>query len=272
MNRRRALTTFAIAAVPFLRPCRGADLDDAGARAAAELAVKSDGSGVGTQCLKTRRREEFEESLFNLRRQMVRDGKLNEELYIYEVVDIGCYQVKGDSLMAQVIDHPGTFGYVAVNRVTGKTYRLWSAPDARKDFNRLIADLDVHIRGQNEAMSVATVYREMALGPREGNVVYGSFQMKQLAEQSFYEAYIHVNWSKRFGTWWRRFQTSKPIDFDVVARRTPKGWIVTGRSFEGFGLTIPRSRISGRPVVAEWSALVSAQGEVVELTPRILFE
>jgi hypothetical protein len=203
---------------------------------------------------------------------MVRDGKLNEEFFMYEVVDIGCYQVEGDSLVVHSIDHPGTYGYVAVNKVTGKTYRLWSDPDAGREFNRLIADLGVEISEENEARSLATLYREMVLGPYKGNVVYDNFQVKQLAEESFYKAYIGVDWSKRFGGWWRRFQASKAIDFGVLARRVPKGWTVTGKSFEGFGLTIPRTQISGRPVVREWTVLISPKGGVAELTPRVLFE
>ena len=112
----------------------------------------------------------------------------------------------------------------------------------------------------------------MVSGPYEGNAVYDDFQLKQLAEQSFYKAFRGANWSKRFSEWWSRFQTMKPLRFDEVAHKVPEGWVVTGKSFEGFKLTIPRTEVSGRPAVVEWSVRVSPSGQVLEMSPRVIFQ
>jgi hypothetical protein len=250
----------------------GSDLDDVAARKAAVATVKSRQTGIGADCPKTRRKEQMEEDLFSLRSAMILDGKLNEDFFVYEVVEVGCYQVEGSSLVIHTIDHPGTFGYVAVNKLTGATYRLWSDPDANKDFNRLIADLGVKVGEENGAISLAVLYRQMVAGPYEGNAVYDNFQLKQLAEQSFYKAFRDANWSKRFNEWWGRFQAVKTLLFDEVARKVPEGWVVTGKSFEGFRLTIPRTEVSGRPAVVQWSIRVSPSGQALEMPSRVAFQ
>jgi hypothetical protein len=250
----------------------GSDLDDAAAREAAIAKVKSRHSWASADCLKTRRKEQLEEDLFGVRREMVLDGRLNESFFVYEVVDVGCFQVEDSLLVVDSIDHPGTFGYVAVNKITGMTYRLWSDQDASKDFNRLLGDLGVAVDEENGAKALAHLYRLMVTGPYEGNVVYDSFQVKQLAEQSFYRAFRDENWSKRFNAWFSRFKASHTVIFDEVARKVPEGWVVTGKSFVGFQLTIPRTKVSGQPTVAEWSIRISPSGQVLENPSRVVFQ
>src|SRR5215471_11977628 len=91
------------------------ELDDLSARQAAVDSIKARKGGISADCPKTRRKEELEEDLFSIRKEMVLQGKPNEEFFVYEVVDVGCYQIEGSSLVIHSIDHPGTFGYVAVN-------------------------------------------------------------------------------------------------------------------------------------------------------------
>jgi hypothetical protein len=253
-------------------PSSGFDLDDSEARKAAIASINSRQTGIAPDCLKTRRKEQLEEALFDLRREMVIDGKLNETYFVYEVVDVGCYTVEDSSLVIHTIDHPGTFGYVAVDKVSGKTYRLWADVDARSEFNRLMSDLGVNVTDGNDAIQVANLYRELALGPAEGNSVSDSFQLRQSAEKSFHNAYRHADWARRFDQWWRRFQSARIIEFGNSSRKVPEGWIVMGKSFEGFKLTIPRTEISGRASVLQWSLRISPDGRVAEIPSRVLFQ
>jgi hypothetical protein len=248
------------------------DLDDVSARHAAVASIKSRPGGIATDCPKTRRKEQLEDNLFDIRREMVLDGKLNESVFIYEVVDVGCYSVEDSSLLIHTIDHPGTFGYVAVDKVNGKTYRLWSDPDATQAFNQLVSDLGVAVHNDNAALRLAGLYRQVVTGPYEGNAIYDNFQLKQLSEQSFYRAFRETGWSKRFSEWWTRFQASKTVNFEPLVRKVPDGWVITGKSFEGFRLTIPRTTVSGHPAVLEWSIRISPSGQVVELPSRVVFE
>ena len=102
----------------------GSELEDVAARKAVVESMKSRQTGIGADCPKTRRKEPMEEQLFSLRSEKVVDGKLNENFLVYEVVEEGCYQVEDSSLVIYTIDHPGTYGYVAVNKLTRATYRL----------------------------------------------------------------------------------------------------------------------------------------------------
>ncbi|HWR37481.1 MAG TPA: hypothetical protein VN622_16585 [Clostridia bacterium] len=246
-------------------------LDDVAARDAAVASIKSRPGGIAADCPKTRRKEQLEDDLFALRREMVLDGKLNESLFIYEVVGVGCYSVEDSALVIHTIDHPGTFGYVAVDKINGKTYRLWSDPDALKAFNQLVSDLGIAVHDENAALRLAGLYRQAVTGPYEGNAIHDTFQLKQLSEQSFYRAFPEAGWSRRFSEWWTRFQGSKRVNFERSARKVPDGWIITGKSFEGFRLTIPRTTVAGCPTVLEWSIRVSPSGQVVELPSRVVF-
>src|SRR5260370_28898162 len=180
MAGRCAFLVMSIASLPAL-----AELDDLAARQVAIQSLESRKGVIGADCPKTRRKEELEEHLFDIRREKVVQGKLNEEFFVYEVVDVGCYQVEDSSLIIHSIDHPGTFGYVAVNKHTGKSYRLWSDQDAVNEFNRLMGDLGVDVPDRHAALSVALLYRKTVVGPYKGNQVYDNLQLKQLAEESF---------------------------------------------------------------------------------------
>jgi len=248
-----------------------AELDDSSARQAAIQSIESRKGGIGADCLKTRRKEELEEDLFDIRSEKVSQGKLNETFFVYEVVDVGCYEAKDSSLVIHMIDHPGTFGYVAVNRQTGKSYRLWSDQDAANQFNRLITDLGVDAANPHRALSVAILYRKTVGGPYEGNRVYSNREVKQLAEESFNSAFDE-DWSKRFSAWWDRFKRAKKISYDEAEKKVPEGLEVTGRAFKGFALTIPRTKTSGQPTISEWRLIVLPDGRINELPSRIIFE
>jgi hypothetical protein len=69
-----------------------------------------------------------------------------------------------------------------------------------------------------------------------------------LAEETFTSAYVDKDWSKRYGDWWNRFKKAKKI------------YEVTGKSFKGFRLTVPRTTISGQPTVSEW-VLIFSEGD-----------
>src|SRR5262245_11886966 len=171
-----------------------ADLDDISARQAAIQSMESRKGGIAADCPKTRRKEELEEHLFDVRSEKVSQGKLKENFFVYEVVDVGCYQVEDSSLVVHPIDHPGTFGYVVVNKDTGKTYRLWPDQDAANEFNRMITDLGVSATDPHTALLVAALYRKTVAGPYNGNRIYSSFGVKQLAEESFNSAFDE-DWS-----------------------------------------------------------------------------
>ena len=98
-----------------------------------------------------------------------------------------------------------------------------------------------------------------------------NFEVKQLAEKSFNSAF-NEDWSKRFNAWWDRFKRSKKISYDEVEKKGAEGYEVTGKSFAGFSLTIPRSKISGHPAIREWRLAVFPDGKVKELPPRTIFE
>ena len=253
-------------------PSSGADPDDLAARTAAIASIKARQTGITPDCPKTRRKEHLEEALFNLRSEMVVDGRLNESHFVYEVVDIGCYTIEDSSLVIHTIDHPGTFGYVVVDRISGGTYRLWTDVDAHSEFNRLIRDLGVSATESSDAIQVADLYREVVLGPFEGNMVSDSFQVRQLAEMSFHKAYGDSDWVRKFEQWWRRVQSARITNFDRESRRMPEGWIVTGMAFEGFRLTVPRTKISGRASLVRWSLRISPNGQVAVLPSRVLFQ
>jgi hypothetical protein len=237
-----------------------AELDDLAARHAAIESVTTRTNGITADCLKTRRKEEWEEDLFQFRREKVLQGKLNEDFFVYEVVDVGCYQVEGSSVVIHTIDHPGTWGYVAVNNRTGKTYRLWSDQDASGEFNRLLGDLGVDVRNESAAKTVAFFYRQVVLGSYKGNTVDDESEVKKLAEETFNSAFADKDWSKQFSDWWNRFKKAKKISYSDEPRKVAEGYEVTGKSFKGFNLTIPRTKISGQPTVSEWGLIVSPSG------------
>ena len=249
-----------------------AQMDDSSARQAAIRSIKSRRGGIIADCPKTRRKEELEEDLFQIRKEKVLEGKLNDkDFFLYEVVDVGCYQIEDSSLVIHTIDHPGTFGYVAVNNHSGKSYRLWSDQDAANEFNHLVADLGVEVTDSRTALSVAHLYRQTVAGPYKGNQVYDDLQVKQLAEESFNNAF-NEDRPKRFNAWWDRFKRAKKLSYIELEEKVSEGFEVTGKAFEGFGLTIPRTTISGHPCVREWRLIVLPDGRVKELPSRIIFE
>jgi hypothetical protein len=248
-----------------------AELDDLAARHVARECVAKRTGNVG-HCMKTRRKEEWEEDLFRLRLVKVLQGKLNEDLFIYEVVDVGCYRLEDSSLMIETIDHPGTWGYVAVNKRTEKTYRLWSDQDATSEFNRLIVDLGVSATDDSAARGMALLYRQIVSGPYKGNTVYSDLEIKRLAEDSFDGAYLGKDSSQRFSKWWTRFKKTKEISYREETKKTPKGYEVRGKAFEGFALTVPRTKASGHPRVSEWILEISPNGTVQQLPSQLVFE
>jgi hypothetical protein len=141
---------FAFASLPAL-----AELDDLAARHVAIESVTTRTNGIAADCLKTRRKKNGEEDLFRFRREKVVRGKLSENFFVYEVVDVGCYQVEDSSVVIHTIDQPGPWGYVAVNDRTRKTNRVWSDQDANSEFNRLLGDLGVDVVDENTAKRVA---------------------------------------------------------------------------------------------------------------------
>jgi hypothetical protein len=201
----------------------------------------------------------MEDDLFGLRREMVIDGRLNESFFVFEVVEQGCFAVDGTSLIIHAIDHPGPFGYVAVNKIAGATYRLRPDQAAITEFNRLIRDVGIDLDREYAAVRLAALCLYLVKGPAGGRA-FSSFQLKQLAERSFYRAFPDRDWSKPFQKWWSRFQKTKELDYDMTARRVEDGWLVTGKSFQGYVLTIPRAVVSGIPAVVRRTIHLSSTG------------
>ncbi len=233
-------------------------------------------------CVRATRKENFEDAAFDLRADKIKNGKLNQSIYFYEVDNSFCYKIveeKGKpTLQTTIVMHEGSFGYVAVDRLNGKTY--WFRPSLHdaEALREFLHDLGVCISEVYDAQSAASLYIQLVRGPYGGNDIYDETQLRRLVEDNFASAYspygVDRKWEPKFKNWWAEFRAKTPkLEFGTTSERVSEGVLVHGLAFEGFRLTVPRMDPppKGTPTVKRWTLVVKPDGSVEEREPKVIY-
>jgi hypothetical protein len=231
-------------------------------------------------CYSTYRDERLESIAFDLRRNRIVDNHLNNSVYFYSVASDVCeYVVERDGkpvLMTQVSSDCCEYGLVAVDRVTSKSY--WFAGDNKAQiFGDFVRDERLQPDSTEPRLFFA-LYRNLAWGNYPGHEIESLEQLRSVIQENFHSAYSPYErddiWQKKFGAWWRKFQSKMPqLKLETTYESTGEGIRVHGFSFSGFQLTIPRSDPppKGTPTVSQWTLLVKADGTVEPQPTKILY-
>jgi hypothetical protein len=246
---------------------------------AREIAVAAVKKEISESCVRTRRNEDLEDTLFGLRTEKIRDGKLNRSVYFYALDDVRCEEVVNENtLRLRIVDHERSFGYIAVDRVNKKTYWFRSGLHDGQAFSQFIRDFPVRITDDYDAKSVASLYIQLIRGPYSENEIYDETQLQRIVEDNFASAYSPYRrdkkWEAQFNKWWKEFLGINPdLIFNTITEKAQDGILVYGLSFQGFELRIPREDPppKGVPTLWRWALLVKSDGTVEKRESKVVY-
>ncbi len=231
---------------------------------------------LGSICPNTvlERRETFENDLLLLRDEPLRGPNLNNDVFIYEAFCRAGYSVKrrSDGTFEAIytgLDHEGSAGFFAVNRLTRKIYHMWGGEEPIAAFNALMRDVKVFRDSDGGAYVLAEFFRKVVLGPHDSAVMECPVDVREAAEHNFHHAFGDAKWETEFEQWWAGLRFDE-VSFDEAQRPENDQWLDIWIAYSGFRVAIPRSWTTGRPSVVE-NVLVIAKDGTVRLRTRTLY-
>ena len=228
-------------------------------------------------CYSTYRDERFENIVFSVRSDQLRDDELNKSVYVYHVASDTCDYVAYENgkrvVYSQVTLDCCEYGIVAVDRGTQKSYWFTGTSKAVV-FREFVRDEQLR-PDPPKPMLFVTLYRELVGGQDE---LESSEQLRDMVQQNFRSAYSPYErddkWESKFRSWWGRFRSSVPqLKLETTYETTPGGTIVRGYSFNGFKLTTPRTDPppKGTPQIFQWAILIGKDGTVETLPSKTVY-
>jgi hypothetical protein len=143
---------------------RSQGLSDEEARQKARATVRGDLGLSESSFLNPHRREDLEEFVLSFEQNL--QGRSAKLLYFFEISDEG-YEVTSQKIMGFHSTDDGHMAlYVAVDRGTGETYRLYGLKDAASEFNRMAGDLRLRVEAEADATPYYTFSAFLARRPR----------------------------------------------------------------------------------------------------------
>jgi hypothetical protein len=231
---------------------RAAYLSDSQAREAAELAVRTAGSGSGNRPIKVHRREDLEELLFTIKEQ-----KPVRNVYFYEM----------HSAPRTAFDAYSVW-VVAVAPSTREVYELYvfeaseGLNGSLREFNRLISQLSLSIP-KEKVTSFASFFLGSCVGGKLPDIVLDEEGLRHAVQRYYFETYGAI-WRalETYTQWWQGFQTNASDLAPTVRFENGRYRVVLKRIL----------MIVGRhPQLQEWDLEISRDGNVRVLAMQPIF-
>ena len=231
-------------------------------------------------CYSTYRVERLESFLSSLQRNPIVDGHLNNSIYFYRVASDSCEYVtqeNGKTVLHTIVSMDCCeYGIVAVDRVTGKTYRFGGHQDPNETFKEFVRNEQLH-PDSDKPVLFGSLYRELVWGNDDSHELSSMEQLREVVESSFRRAYSPAGderWQPKFNLWWRRFRSrTKEVQLERTYEATSAGTVVRGYAFSGFELTSPLSEPppKGTPSLFQWALLIKTDGTIEQQPFKVIY-
>jgi hypothetical protein len=238
------------------------NLSDEQARGRAEAAVRHDLGLDEAQFLNPHRLETLEEAVLPF--TPLKDGRREKPLYFFEISQEGTENRAGN-----IVEHTSSDGhpvqYVAVDRSSGETYRLYGLKTPEQEFNRMASDFHFHVNDEADARLLALLYTQSVLGPASKTVIYSLLDVKHAIEDYFYgHSHDQQQASRKSEQWWSGFiKLHGAEEFGIRANKVAQGYKV---SFAKTSL-----RESAIPRVEKYAFEISPNGHVSAIQTKTLY-
>ena len=231
-------------------------------------------------CYSTYRNEHLERSADNFRSNSSNDGNADASVYFYRVASDNCeYDTLQDGKpvkLTLVTMDCCEYGIVAVDRSTAKSY--WFTPEEGADkFEEFARDEKMRPDLPFSRLFIS-FYRELVWGDADEKEISSLEQLRTAVGRNFESAYSPYGkdgvWARKFEIWWRKFVSrNSRLTLGTTYQPISEGTRVSGYSFSGFKLTVPRSDgpPKGKPTLFQWTLLIKSDGTVERLPSKAIY-
>ena len=157
-------------------PLAGQDTDE---RQSVLAYVRRDAGVEGRHFLRSMRREDIEEDVFNY--QLKIQGRIRKTVRVFEITDIGWEILSPTEAVRHSSTAPGTW-IVAIGVNGGPLFGLRGFPKAESNFNALARFSEINLLSHVEASRWAALYNTLVLGEEYGALIASARDLRNQIE------------------------------------------------------------------------------------------